>query len=370
MINIPSDLRKNKDKIIGEFDLRECICLFLELLLGIFILYYIRVVLGYKRIIIAAFIAGVFVIPFLFIGFKKINGMKVDDYFKVFINNKIIANSNRINICHYEERKVKSQKNEMIRYYRLNDANELLTLRQYLIDKNILILSEYIDYKNDKLAIFRLDATDLITEQIRRNKVAIEEKIKEIKEFINNEIKPVKAIKKPDTEDKIEFKTNKKQKLKKLSETLNKLKSEKKYLQCKSFYDLKEEVDIFEDIKNTKAERILVNNQVKKKKNEISDCYIANLRNILTEDERIINQLHLYNKDTLRSIVKSIDDKIVFINNENKVDVYYFGDINIDLVETNKLDKKSEIYNGTILRLEARNIYNHYRKINNLEEII
>lgn len=368
MINIPSDLRKNKDKIIGEMDLRECICLFLGLLLGIFILYYIRVILGYKRIVIAAFIAGAFVIPFLFIGFKKINGMKVDDYLKVFINNKIIANSNRINVCPNDESIVKNKKNEMIRYYRLNDANELLTLRQHLQDKNILILTEYIDYKNDKLAIFRLNATGLIIEQIRRNKVAIEEKIKEIKEFINNEIKPVKALKKLDTEDKIEFKTNKKKKLQELDEILNRLKSEKKYLQDKTFYDLKDEVDIFEDIENIKAERIIVKRQVKK--NDILDDYDTNIRKTLTEDERAINQLHLFNKDIFISIIESIADKIVFINNENKVDVYCFGNINIDLVESNTLDKVSEIYKGTILSLEARNIYNHYRKINNLEEIL
>ena len=81
MVSIPSDLRKNKEKIIGNMDLRESACLFLGLALAISILYYIRVVLGYSRILIAAFIAGLFTIPFIVIGFKKINGMKIDDYF-------------------------------------------------------------------------------------------------------------------------------------------------------------------------------------------------------------------------------------------------------------------------------------------------
>ena len=77
MVNIPSDLRKNKETIMGNMDLRECICLFLGLLLAIGILYYIRVILGYKRIVIAAFVAGIFIIPFLFIGFKRINGLSI-----------------------------------------------------------------------------------------------------------------------------------------------------------------------------------------------------------------------------------------------------------------------------------------------------
>ena len=60
MVNIPSDLRKNKETIIGNMDLSECVCLFLGLILALGVLYYIRVVLGYKRIVIAAFIAGIF----------------------------------------------------------------------------------------------------------------------------------------------------------------------------------------------------------------------------------------------------------------------------------------------------------------------
>lgn len=368
MINIPSDLRKNKDTIVGNMDLRECICLFIGILLAIGILYYIRVILGYKRIVIAAFIGGIFVIPFLFVGFKKINGMKIDDYFKVFVNNKIIACSNRINICHYAETQVKNKKYEMIRYYRLNDEDELLTLRQHLIDKNILILTEYIDYKNEKLAVFRIDGKDLIVEEMRKNKVAIENKTKQIKDFIKNEIKPVRALKREASEDVLEFKNSKKEKLEELNNKLKELKLEKKYLQSKTFNDLKDEVDIFESIEHMKSERLQV--KLKDKKSDLDDDGISNLRNLFNEDDRIINQLHLFNRDSFRRIIESINDKIVFINKENEVDLYYFGELNMELVDTNTLDKNQGVYKGTIMSLEARDLYNHYRRINSLEEIL
>ena len=358
MVNIPSDLRKNKETIIGNMNLRECICLFLGLLLAIGILYYIRVILGYKRIVIAAFIGGIFMIPFLFVGFKKINGMKIDDYFKVFVNNKILANEIRINACQYIERKVSSSKYEILRYYKLSNKTELLALRKDLLDRKILILTEYIDYKNEKIVIFRLDGKDMILDQIRRNKEIIENKNKEIKDLIKNEMKPAY--------------TNK-EKLTELKERLNELKSEKRYYQIKSFEELKNEVDIFENVSNIKAERINVKT---KKKKEIDEYdYATNLRKIISEDKREMYQLHLFNKLNLRDIIRSLDDKIVFINAENEVDVYYYSEIekflsdNI-IIDYNKVDKKNGLYSSTILSLEARNYYNHYRNINDLEEIL
>ena len=355
VVNIPSDLRKNKETIIGNMDLRECICLFLGLLLAIFILYYIRVILGYKSIMIAAFIAGIFIIPFLFIGFKRINGMKIDDYFKVFVNNKIIANQNRVNACQRIEPRVSSGKYEIIRCYKLFHKAELLTLRKYLLDKNILILTEYIDYKNDKLVIFRIDGKEMILEQIRRNKVAI-----------NNKKSRIKALHKdklcePD----------------KMKQHLNELKLEKKYLQRKTFNDLKNEVNIFENLENVEAERIQIKTQYKKKKGEIEDEYISSLRQLLNDEERAIKQLHLFNKVNFKSIIEGIGDKIVFINNDNEVDVYYY-DVGAHIaipyegafIDSIDIDKKSGIYESTILSLEARNFYNHYRCINGIEEIL
>lgn len=148
MVNIPSDLRKNKETIIGNMDLRESICLFLGLVFSTLILYYLIVVLDLKNIVLAAFIAGIFLIPFLIMGFKKINGMKMDDYFKVFVNNKIFASEKRVNKSINSEIKVNNKKYELIRCYELVEKDEMLSLRQYLIDKKILILTEYIEYKN------------------------------------------------------------------------------------------------------------------------------------------------------------------------------------------------------------------------------
>ena len=382
MVNIPSDLRKNKETIIGNMDLRECICLFLGLLLAIGILYYIRVIIGYKRIIIAAFIAGVFVIPFLFVGFKRINGMKIDDYFKVFVNNKIISNSSRINMCPYAEQKTSNRKYELIRQYRLVDKLELTSLRQHLKDKNVLILTEYIDYQDKQYAIFRLDGKNMILERIKRNKKAIEDKKIEIKNFINNEIKIAKKekCKNLDKQEKIEFKNNKKIKLKELSDKYKELQLHKKYLQNKTFNDLKDEVDIFEDLENVKSERILIDNKVKNNKEKVQNG-TYDLREEISEDDRRIYELHLFNKMKFKNFTNNIEDKIVFINCNDEVDVLFYETMDNNssiigkeqydsLVDIIELDKNDTLCKNTIKNFEARNLYNHYRSINNLEEIL
>ena len=380
MISIPSDLRKNKDTIIGNMDLRECICLLLGLLLALGILYYIRVVLGYKRIVLAAFIAGLFIIPFLFIGFKRINGMKIDDYFKVFINNKIIANTNRINICPYVETQVKNVKYELIRYYKLKLRKEVLMLRETLKERNNLILTEYIDYNDSRYAIFRLDGKELIQNQIKKNKELIESKKKEIKDFIKNVIKVIKKekivlTKKNRVARKKQYKQIdklRKERLKNLYSKVDKLKAELKILKSKTFDILKDEVDIFENLSDVKAERILVKESNKKKKEVDIDSPITSLRKNINEDERQLCQLHLFNQESFRNFVENLDNKVVFINSDNKVDVYTYRESTDDvgLVDLIELDKQQELYRSSILSIEARNFYNHYRSINDLEEIL
>lgn len=372
MVNIPSDLRKNKETIIGNMDLRESICLFFGLVFSTLILYYLIVVLDLKNIVLAAFIAGIFLIPFLIMGFKKINGMKMDDYFKVFVNNKIFASEKRVNKSINSEIKVNNKKYELIRCYKLVEKDEMLSLRQYLIDKKILILTEYIEYKNKYIVIFRLDGKDMILEQVKRNKKAIDDKKVKIKNFIKNEILETKKekCKSVDKKEKFEFRNNKKIKLKKLNDKLKTIKLQKKYLEGKTFNDLKDEVDIFENLENIKAKRIFIKNRDKKNgKKTHNDIYV--LREEISSDEREVYELHLFNKSNFKEFVKNIKDKIVFINKDNLVDLYVFGDIkNIELVDLIKLEKKENLYKGTILSLEGRNLYNNYRKINDLMEIM
>ena len=150
------------------------------------------------------------------------------------------------------------------------------------------------------------------------------------------------------------------------------LKSELKLLKSKTYEDLKREVDIFEGTSNMKAERIFVKIENKKKKEIDTDDFISTLRETMAEDERKLYKLHLFNKSSFRNFIEGTNNKIIFINSTDKVDVYtYKEDIDgVGLVDLVELDKKQGLYSSTILSLEARNFYNHYRSINNLEEIL
>ena len=358
MVNIPSDLRKNKETIIGNMNLRECVCLFLGIVFSMLVLYYLKAFLGYKNIIAATFISELFLVPFLILGFKQINGMKIDDYIKVFINNKILSNSKRVNISNFIEPKISNKKYELIRYYRLVDKRELIILREYLLNKNGLILTEFVDYKNISIVIFRLDGKNMILEKIEKNKKAIENKNNEILDYIKRK--------------KRVLNNGKKNELNQLYDELKKIKEEKKYLQSKTFNDLKNEVNIFENLENVNAERIFTNKNIKIKNSSSENyCEITNLIEKINNDDRNINELHLFDKSRFKNFFKSIEDKIIFINNDDKVDIYVFGNnMSKEMVDLTLIDRKETLYKETILRFNATNLYNHYRKINNLMEII
>ena len=304
MVSIPSDLRKNKETIIGNMELRECICLFLGLIISISILYFVRIVLGYKKIVVIAFFSGIFLIPFLLIGFKRKNGMKVEDYLKVFINNKILANRERLPIGLLEEKEV-NKKYELIKYYKIQDKEEIPLIRECL--KDILILTEYIDYKNEKYLILRLDGKDLILEQIKKEK------------------------------------KNKKH---------NK-KTKKKNSKNMTINEIRDKIDVLKDNKALK---------------DLDD--LKRLMENIKNDDREICELNLFNVGTYKDYVSG-KDKIIFINNKEQVDTFIFDDNqkNSIVVDLFIIDKEKNLYKETLLSLEARNSFNQYRKINSLLEI-
>ena len=101
---------------------------------------------------------------------------------------------------------------------------------------------------------------------------------------------------------------------------------------------------------------------------------IKNLQNSIKSDERKLYQLHLFGKSKFRNFIESKNNKIVYINKNDEVDVYTFNEsidtTCLDIVDLNEINKTLETYKQSILLLEARNYYNHYRKINSLMEII
>lgn len=371
MINIPNDLRKNKDKIIGNMDLRECICVFLGVILAIAFLYYFRIVLQYKRVVILAFFAGLIVIPFLFFGFKRINGMKVDSYIKVFINNNILSRPVRINRYSLADDTVKEKKYELVRYYKLDDKNEMIKLRQFLFDKNILYLTEYVSYKNESYVIFRINCKDMELLQEKRNKESIEIKNNEIKDINKKLLKSNLVIKKLQIKikrDKILKKTNEEDanklntiinEKKELKSKLNELKSISKTLKSKRIDTFKNEIDIFENYGIHKAQRF-------------DDIKL--LKENIVNDERNIYEVNIFNKQELKEIMGN-GDRIIFISNDGKANIFiYENDVFVNKIKDHicdliSIDKKQGIYDS-IKILEVRNLYNFYRKVNSLEEIL
>ena len=47
---------------------------------------------------------------------------------------------------------------------------------------------------------------------------------------------------------------------------------------------------------------------------------------MLQKDERELLQLNLFCKTRFRDLFKGINDKIIFINNENEIDLFFYND--------------------------------------------
>ena len=84
-----------------------------------------------------------------------------------------------------------------------------------------------------------------------------------------------------------------------------------------------------------------------------------------------IDSLNIFDKIRFKDFIQSKKDKIVLINKDDKVDVFYYSNEEVSsIIDTIEIDKKLFLYRTTILSLEARNLYNHYRKINDLPQAI
>ena len=382
MINIPNDLRKNKDKIIGNMDMRECTCLFFGILFAIIFLYYFRIVLGYKRIVILSFIGGIIVLPFIFFGFKKIRGMRVDDYIKVFVNNNLISRPVRINRNNMQDEIIKDKKYELIRIYKLADNKVLIKLREHLINLKVLLLTEYISYKGDTYVVFRINCRDMVKLQEKRNSEEIKIKISEIKEKKNNIHKKGITL-----EEKQELKKE-----------IKELKYIKKKLMKKKLVDFKLEVDIFEKCGTYDVI-------------ELNDIKISELKEKISNDDRNIYELNLFDKSALKKFLNAdiendnienrnaidndrfnngidaehiIDknnnnnnciDRIVFVLNDGRADIFIYDTIDLiknakdQIVDLLSIDKKLGLYDSIKL-CEARDFYNIYRSVNSIEDIL
>ena len=83
MINISSNIRDNKNAIIGNFDLQDILFILVAGVIGILMLSFVLVVLSIRNIILIFILLAVVEIPIVTLGFFKIYNMKIIDYIKV-----------------------------------------------------------------------------------------------------------------------------------------------------------------------------------------------------------------------------------------------------------------------------------------------
>ena len=83
MINISSNIRDNKNTIIGKFDLRDILFILIAGATGILILSIVLVALSIRNIFIIFIILSFFEIPIVTLGFFRIYNMKIIDYIKL-----------------------------------------------------------------------------------------------------------------------------------------------------------------------------------------------------------------------------------------------------------------------------------------------
>ena len=82
-INISSNIKANKNTIIGKFDFRDLMYITVAIVVGILIISILVVLLPFTNIFIIFLILALFEIPIISIGFMNIYNMKLIDYIKM-----------------------------------------------------------------------------------------------------------------------------------------------------------------------------------------------------------------------------------------------------------------------------------------------
>ena len=82
-IYISSNIKDNKNTIIGKFDLRELLFLLIAGVVGIIALSILIAVLGIKNVFVVFIVLAVLEIPIITLGFLKLYNIPAIDYIKM-----------------------------------------------------------------------------------------------------------------------------------------------------------------------------------------------------------------------------------------------------------------------------------------------
>ena len=83
VINISSNIRANKNAIIGRFDVRDLMFILIAILVGISLISILLILLSVKNIFVVLLFLSVFEIPILSLGFLKVYNIPMLDYIKM-----------------------------------------------------------------------------------------------------------------------------------------------------------------------------------------------------------------------------------------------------------------------------------------------
>ena len=181
-INISSNIKGNKNTIIGKFDLKDILFILIAGVVGIGVLCVLIVVLSIRNLFLILMVLALFEVPIITLGFLKLYNIPVLDYIKM--KSKSDNKSYRKQVL----RKKKSKKDKYIIIICLSDG--LTKLEQVIND-----LYAIIQYENIEVKII-FDNIYLIIEVLDLSKVHYD---KFLNYLINN--KDIKYISNEDTKN-------------------------------------------------------------------------------------------------------------------------------------------------------------------------
>ena len=139
-INISSNIKDNKNTIIGKFDLKDILFILIAGVVGIGVLSVLLVVLSIRNMFLILIVLALFEVPIVTLGFLKLHNIPVLDYIKM---------KNKSDNKSYRKQMLKKKKSKVDKYIlTICLSDDLVRLEQVMND-----LYAIIQYKNIEVKI-------------------------------------------------------------------------------------------------------------------------------------------------------------------------------------------------------------------------
>lgn len=335
-INISSNIKANKNAIIGKFDIKDIFFILVAFVIGIVVLSVLLVFLSIRNMFIILIVLAIFEIPIITVGFLKLYDIEVLDYIKM---------KNKSDNKSYRKQMVRKKPNNGDKYLisiLIDRANNKSDIDFSKLEEIINILYTLLHYK--KMMIKVIYGKLILVVEIAEG---IEIDYSKLFDYL----RVSKEIKYISTEDIKNYETY-----------IKSLKFENKKYNNKQNKDIKQKKD--------KLSKIEVESLTNEKNGSILEEILLNKE---VEYLKVL-KITLYKSPFNLNIINEIKEKCNIVSHIS-IDIYSNEKVDEEMGKTKKINYSELSFVDTFIEIEGseeeiKNRYNEVREILEKEEVL